>query len=126
MFPLKSVKRCFRPLPTDLATVQGRGTCVRNGEKLLRVTSLAEQLGFRSAAAGAAAYREGIMVVLEGSAQTVAVHVDGIDGVRRVVLKDIAGIGQGDGSLVGGAIMGDGTVALVLDVDALAGGEARG
>ena len=126
VFPLKSVKRCFRPAQADLATVQGKGTCVRNGEKLLRVMSLAEQLGFRAASGDAPNYREGIMVVLEGSAQTVAVHVDGIDGVRRVVLKDIAGVGQEDGSLVGGAIMGDGTVALVLDVDALAGCGAGG
>ena len=121
VFPLKSIQRCFRPTPTDLSPVQGKGLCVRDGHRLLRVQDLASHLGLRSAAMDAGAFQEGILVVVEGTSQTIAAHVDAIDGVRRVVLKNMAGIGQSGGPFAGGAIMGDGTVALVLDVDKVMG-----
>ena len=121
VFPLKSIQRCFRPAPSDLSPVQGKGLCVKDGRGLLRVLNLAEHLGVRPEGSRIQDIQNGIVVVVEGSEQTVAVHVDAIDGVRRVVLKNMAGMGQEKGLFAGGAIMGDGLVALVLDVEKVAG-----
>jgi len=126
VFPLKSIQRCFRPAPTDLCPVQGKGLCVKDGSGLLRVLNLSEHLGIRPEGSAAHNIQNGIVVVVEGTEQTVAVHVDAIDGVRRVVLKSIVGMGQEKGTFAGGAIMGDGLVALVLDVEKVVGkGHAR-
>ncbi len=121
VFPLKSIQRCFRPASSDLSPVQGKGLCVKDGHGLLRVLNLSEHLGVRMERSEIHDIQNGIVVVVEGSEQTVAVHVDGIDGVRRVVLKNIAGMGQEKGPFAGGAIMGDGLVALVLDVEKVTG-----
>jgi two-component system, chemotaxis family, sensor kinase CheA len=122
VFPLKSVHRCFRPSRTDVSPVQGRGLCVKDGAGgLLRVMSLARHLGMRGAPLDVAELQEGILVVVEGTRNKAAVHVDGIDGVRRVVLKNMVGLENAGGDFAGGAIMGDGSVALVLDVDRIVG-----
>ena len=126
VFPLKNIQRCFRPSPSDLSPVQGKGLCVKDGRGLLRVLRLAEYLGTRPEAGGVHDIQDGIMVVVEGAEQTVAVHVDGIDGVRRVVLKNITGMGQEKETFAGGAIMGDGLVALVLDVEKVTGKSLTG
>ena len=118
IFPLKSVQRCFRPTRTDFAPVSGRGLCVKDGGRLLRVMRLGERLGMVEGQRSALGLDDGILVVVEGAAQTVAVFVDAIEGVRRVVVKDIVGLAKMEKHLfAGGAIMGDGSVALVLDVE---------
>ena len=85
---------------------------------MLRVMRLGERLGMVEGQRSALGLDDGSLVVGEGAAQTVAVFVDAIEGVRRVVVKDIVGLAKMEKHLfAGGAIMGDGSVALVLDVE---------
>ena len=44
-----------------------------------------------------------------------------IEAIRQVVLQSIEGLPGADDLFKGGAIMGDGTVAMILDVDKLIG-----
>ena len=49
--------------------------------------------------------------------------VDKIDGVRRFVLKDIEGLSHQEELFQGGAVMGDGSIAMIVDNDRMAGYE---
>lgn len=121
VFPLKQVLRCFRPGASDIISVQGRGKCVRDGGQLLPVSRLSDRFGARREDHPGLALHEGILVVVETRDRPIAVHVDEIEGVRRVVLKDIDGLdGGGSGLFLGGAVIGDGSVAMVVDVEQIA------
>lgn len=119
VFPLERIVRCFRPTPGDVVSVQGKGLCVKDGKRLLRVRSLAECFGRRTGTAPDM-LRDGILVVVETKSQPIAVHVDAIEGVRQIVLKNIEGLLERNQLFAGGAIMGDGAVAMVLDTDRIA------
>lgn len=62
----------------------------------------------------------GLMVIVESSSHRIALVVDEIIGKQQVVIKNLgAGLIQSPG-ISGAAIMHDGTVGLVLDIDRLA------
>ena len=48
-----------------------------------------------------------------------AIHVDEVLGVKKVVQRTISGINTDMPYIKGGALMSDGTVALILDLDNL-------
>jgi len=122
VLPLKRVMRCFRPAAADIVSVHGRGECVRDGEQMLPVSRLSDRFGMGRNGRGASTLRDGILVVVEMKPRPVAVHVDGIEGVRRVVLKEIDGLREGEeGLFLGGAVIGDGSVAMVVDLDRICG-----
>lgn len=60
-----------------------------------------------------------IVVVLASKKVTFGVVVDSVIGVRQVVLKEIVWPGISSQTIAGGALMGDGTVALIVDLDAI-------
>lgn len=116
VFPLKCVERCFCPQASDLVPVKGKGMCVRDGESLFRGLDLHTALDPCGAPVD---WLQGSIMVLAAEGQRVALHVDALEGVRRVVLKALEGLEQGDGLLDGGAVMGDGHVALIVNVEKL-------
>jgi chemotaxis protein histidine kinase CheA len=59
-------------------------------------------------------------VTVESRRKRLAIETEGVVGVQKVVIRDIHGLGASQPSVLsGGALMGDGSVALVLDVDTL-------
>ncbi|MBF0198841.1 MAG: chemotaxis protein CheW, partial [Planctomycetes bacterium] len=62
-------------------------------------------------------YDRGIMVILEGSGKRIAVLVDEIVGIQQVVLKPLKGFAVKKELFSGGALMGDGSVSLIVDVE---------
>ncbi len=50
-----------------------------------------------------------------------AIYVDDVIGVQKVVLKELAGLEVNSEYYTAAAVMGDGTVAMVLDIDQLFG-----
>lgn len=84
---------------------------------MLRVCRLLEAFQIGSAIPETRSCEKGIMVVVETKARSVAVHVDAIEGVRQVVLKDIDESTCADGLFLGAAVMGDGAVAMILNVE---------
>ncbi len=62
------------------------------------------------------------LVIVEAQRKVAAVGVDEIDGVRQVVLKNIDGLLENEDYFLGGAVMGDGSIALVLNAERIVGG----
>ena len=63
--------------------------------------------------------RQGILVILEANGKKVALAVDALMGQHQVVLKSMESNYRKIPYISGATIMGDGRVALILDVAAL-------
>ena len=89
------------------------GTLVRK-ERLLGANLQALQLGRDHVALSD---RGSVPVVLvRAGDRAVAVHVDGVQGSREIVVKSLGPQFAGVGGISGATILGDGSVALILDV----------
>ncbi len=62
---------------------------------------------------------DGLLVVIEGSGHKAALYVDELLGQQQVVIKSLETNFQRVAGISGATILGDGTVALILDVEGL-------
>jgi len=62
---------------------------------------------------------QGIVVILESEGKSFALQVDELVGQQQVVIKSLEQNFRRIDGIAGATIMGDGSVALILDVDAL-------
>ncbi|MFN0098020.1 MAG: chemotaxis protein CheA, partial [Gemmatimonadaceae bacterium] len=114
--PTAQIRRCFRPEPSAVFTVQGKGEMVRTATEVLPVVRLHRALVVHGAQE---AVVDGILMVVGDGSNRTAFLVDELLGQQQVVAKPLGDtIGRVRG-LTGGAILGDGRVGLILDVDEL-------
>lgn len=114
--PTLSVRESLRPLPADVATVQGRGELVNVRGRLVPLLRLGPHVG---AAARAATPADGIVVVVEAGQECRGLLVDDLLGKQEVVIKSLGETFAGRRGFAGAAILGDGRVGLILDTNAL-------
>ena len=116
ILPTLSDRESFRPLPGGVSTVQGRGelVCVRG--RLTPLLRLGRHLGVAPRSEDPA---EGIVVVLEAGQDSRCILVDELLGKQEVVIKSLGETFRGQRAFAGAAILGDGRVGLILDVNAL-------
>ena len=116
VIPTLAIEQSFRPREADIHTVVGRGEMVKVRGNLLPVHRAKSIFGLRD---GADSIGDGLLVVLEAHNARFCLLVDEIVGQQQVVIKTL---GHGLPSIQGvsgGAILGDGRVALILDVGGL-------
>ncbi len=119
VLPLERVTRCFRLEADAACAVQDGVECVRDDDRFIRVCRLSQVFGFQAGRNSKLGGVEDLLVVAEAKSGRIALAVDMIEGVRQVVLKKIKGLPLANAVILGGAVMGDGTVAMILDVDHL-------
>ena len=122
MVPLAHVVESLRPSEADLKGV-GTGRQMLNVRgRFIPVLSLDKAIGTSVAGKDP---REGVLIVVEtGNSGRAALLVDAITDQRQFVIKSLERhYCQVDG-VAGATIMGDGRVALILDVDRLAAAQA--
>lgn len=113
VIPTLAIERSFRPKPSELHTVTERGELVMVRGDLLPIYRLNHVLGLQE---GINTLTDALLIVLEANGSRCCVSVDEIIGQQQVVIKNL---GEAVGSIrgvSGGAILGDGRVALILDV----------
>jgi len=111
---LDEVREVFRAESREISTVTDRGECVRRHDKLLPVVKLFGSSYSVDDEAGAIT-----MVSLEVGNKQTALYVDEVVGIQRVVLKDLDGLEVYAKIFSAAAVLGDGTIAMVLNVDCL-------
>jgi len=116
--PTLSVRESFRLTANALTTVQGRGEMVEVRGRLTPILRLGGFLGVAGTAAPAAA-PEGIVVVVESGQDCRCLVVDDLLGKQEVVIKSLGDMFRGRTAFAGAAILGDGRVGLILDINAL-------
>ena len=116
VIPTLSVRESFRPLPNMVTKVQGRGEMVSVRGRLTPVLRLGEHLNTAAAATDLSA---GILVVVESGQDSRCLFVDELIGKQEVVIKSLGDMFHQQTNFAGAAILGDGRVGLILDVNAL-------
>ncbi len=117
ILPLASVVESFQVQPDTVRTIGGSGQVVRVREEYLPVVELERVFDIQ---------RNGIlpdkpvMVVVEAEGRRAALLVDELLGQQQVVVKNLEANYRRVSDVSGATIMGDGRVALILDVGALA------
>jgi two-component system chemotaxis sensor kinase CheA len=116
ILPLSSVIESFQVRPDTIKTIGGTGRVIEVREEFMPVLDLEQVFGvprFDFENAG------GIMVVAEAEGGRVALLVDQLLGQQQVVVKNLEANYRRVNDISGATIMGDGRVALILDVGSL-------
>lgn len=116
--PITAITESYRPQPKDLSTIAGKQELILLRGELLAVSRLSSLFALES---GARDLTQGTMLVLETkNGKRFALHVDELLGQQQVVIKSLGDLFQTVQGLSGGAILGDGRVCLIVDVEGLA------
>jgi two-component system chemotaxis sensor kinase CheA len=114
IIPLFAVKEMFRPTPDSLATVQGRDEMALVRGRLLPVVRLYRRFGVQPRSEDPC---QGVLVVSECAGRPFCLLVDDLVGKQEVVIKNLGESLKNIAGIAGGAILGDGRVGLILDMD---------
>ena len=112
--PIFAVKEMFRPTPDRLATVQGRDEMALVRGRLLPVVRLYRRFGVTPRSEDPC---QGLLIVAETQGTQFCVLVDEVAGKQEVVIKSLGESLKDVAGVAGGAILGDGRVGLILDMD---------
>lgn len=114
--PTLSVIRSVRPDAAEVSTVLGSGEVLQHEEELLRLIRLAEIF---EVDCDNRKLDESIVMVVEDDGQRAGLVIDEIIGQQQIVIKSLGdALGEVSG-VSGGAVMPDGRVGLILDVEGL-------
>lgn len=116
IIPLVSITESIRPKQTDLGSVVCRGEVVSVRGQLLPIVRLYEQFGVTPKVTDPT---RSLLVIVEQEGRRVAILVDELLGQHQAVIKSLEANYQRMEGIAGATIMGDGRVALILDVPGL-------
>ncbi len=116
ILPLSSVVESFQVSPEMIKTVGGSGRVVEVRDEYMPVIELEKVF---QVPRFDWEHNSGIMVVVESEVGRVAMLVDELLGQQQVVVKNLESNYRKVSDVSGATIMGDGRVALILDVGSL-------
>ena len=114
--PLFAVREMFRPGEDTIWTVQGKSEMALVRDTLLPVLRLYRKFAVTPRTEEP---RESVMVVSETEGRRFCLLVDDLIGKQEVVIKSLGETFKAVTGIAGGAILGDGRVGLILDLDRL-------
>jgi two-component system, chemotaxis family, sensor kinase CheA len=123
ILPLGSIVESLQITDEELKTVSGDGRVLRVRGEYLPLLALHEVF---SISAAVTEPKKGIAVIVEAEGKKTALLVDGLLGQHQVVIKSLESNYRKVPGMSGATIMGDGTVALILDVMALSSHRVAG
>jgi len=112
--PIESIPENLSVAPQDIKTIQGEKVInVRN--EVLPLIYLGEMLGMKAGSS------EEILsvVVVEAADRKTALVVDVLQGQQEIVIKSLSRAVEGIRGVAGATVLGNGRVALILDVSSL-------
>lgn len=118
VIPIYAVREIFRPGPGMLSTVENRAEVVLLRDTLLPVIRLCERFGVTPRTRDP---EQGAMVVSECEGKPFCLMVDDLIGKQEVVIKSLGPIFANIGGVAGAAILDDGHVGLILEMQGVFG-----
>lgn len=116
IFPLEYVATTFSLNSNDLVSIMDDGKCIKKDGKVYPIVSLASCLEIKTLRT---TKNDPMVVLLENHDKKMAIFVDEILGIKQCVLKAIDGIEIENKYIKGASIIGNGTLALVVDIEKL-------
>ena len=114
ILPLTYVLEALQPQAEDVRTVGGDGRVLRVRGEYLPIVALNEYYRY-----GDNRNAEQLVVVVEADGQKLALEVDELIGQQQVVVKNLENNYRRIDGISGATILGDGRVALIVDVGGL-------
>ncbi|MFM8272216.1 MAG: chemotaxis protein CheW [Gemmata sp.] len=116
VLPLLSVVESFRPRPSEVRTVGGRGEVVNVRGEVIPLLRLHQLFGRKARETDPC---RGLVVLVEDGGKTHALLVDELLGQMQAVVKSLDANFRRVEGLAGATILGDGRVAMILDIHGL-------
>ena len=114
--PLSFISESLQPKSEDIKEISGQGQVVHVRGEYVPMVALHEVFGIQPRVTNPA---DGILVLLEGEGKKVALFVDELLGQHQVVIKSLETNYRRVTGISGATIMGDGRVAMIMDVTAM-------
>ncbi|MNK13975.1 Chemotaxis protein CheA [compost metagenome] len=115
--PLSAIVESLTPRVEDIHHVGGHDAVIRFREEFVPMVDVGRVMGFRE---DATPLTGGVVMIVETEAGSrAALLVDAINGQRQVVIKSLETHYRHVDGVSAATILGDGSVALILDIDAL-------
>ncbi len=115
--PLSAIVESLTPRVEDIHYVGGHDAVIRFREEFVPLVDVGRVMGFRD---DATPLSGGVVMIVETEAGSrAALLVDAINGQRQVVIKSLETHYRHVDGVSAATILGDGSVALILDIDAL-------
>lgn len=118
ILPVMNVNMTLKPKPGQVFSVQNSGQVIRHRDKIHQLVHLGDFFGVDSDASHAG---DGVVVMIETDRMEYGLVVDEILHKQEVVVKNLGGGAVHPQGVGGGAILGDGTISLILDPSGLVG-----
>jgi len=120
--PLFAVREMLKPDEDSISTVQGRREMAMVRGSLLPVVRLHEKFAVKPRFVKP---WESLLIVSESAGKHFCLMVDELIGKQEVVIKSLGETMRNIAGVAGGAILGDGRVGLILDLEGLFGAGGR-
>ncbi|SRR5579885_79986 len=114
--PLLNIVESIQPRRSSVLEVTGKNEVYRFRDQYIPVIRLYQWFSIPS---GNSELERGLLVVVEAGEQRAALFVDEVLGQQQVVIKSLEANYRQVGGLSGATILGDGTVAMIIDVPGL-------
>ena len=114
--PLGFISESLQPEPADIKEISGQGEVVHVRGEYLPLVALHKMFNIQPKITNPA---EGILVLLEVEGKKIALFVDELVGQHQVVIKSLETNYRKVSGVSGATIMGDGRVAMIIDVGSL-------
>ncbi len=111
--PLTAIIESMQLKPSMVNMVAGRGEVFRFREEYLPIVRLHQIFGVRPSSTE---LTEGLLMVVEGDGRRAGLFVDDLLGQQQVVIKSLETNYRRVDGVSGATILGDGSVALILDI----------
>lgn len=114
--PLNLIVETLQPVAEDIKTVTGEGYMVHVRGEYLPIIALHALFNDRNAITDPT---KGVLLIIEADGKKSALFVDRLVGQQQVVIKSLETNFKKIQGISGATIMGDGSVALIIDVPAI-------
>lgn len=116
IIPLVSIVESIQADPEFINEIAGRAEVYKLRDQYLAIVKLCEIFGVK---ADSQCLQDGLLVVVEGEGRRISLFVDDLLGQQQVVIKSMETNFKKVAGVSGATILGDGTVALILDIAGL-------
>ncbi len=113
IIPLLSIIESLQPSKESIRTIEGKGEVILVRDEYVPLLRLYEHFGVDADVVNP---WECLVVVVESGRSRMGIMVDDLIGQQQIVIKSLDNYITRSRALSGAAIMGDGTVALIIDV----------
>ncbi|VAX11656.1 Signal transduction histidine kinase CheA [hydrothermal vent metagenome] len=113
IIPLISIIESLQVKKESIKGVTGRAQVYKLRDEYIPIVRLHEIFGVKPESNN---IEEGLLVVVEGEGNKIALYVDDLLGQQQVVIKSLETNFKKVEGISGATILGDGTVALILDI----------